>query len=1667
MLAICLMIPCAFALVACGGNGDGAGGTGGSSNGGGDSGGGQAITTTHTVNFYKDDTLVGTRTYSDQNQFMWMDIPYVQGDFEQRGWFLDMGTWQQEFVPYDEYNSIYQQCMSMPASYDVHLYYKSYFNVVDGDLVSLSFSLMYNLQDGALVVPEKVTDSDGTQTITKFSMSETESYNNYSEVKSITLPSTVTEVTEGALGSFPQLKSINYSNSRYTVSNTLIDTQTKTLIWASSDVTEIPSGVEVIGKSCFKGFDGTSITIPSGITRIGDSAFRDSDLTSITIPATVTYVGEHAFDYASSLKTVVFEQSSDPNRGLVIGEGCFYQTYLDSVTIPFVGRTIDDSRQANYLFETYRTISNFVVTEAKTLADRCFSAITCTNLTLPKSLERIGSGIFDSSYLPYNLTVPFLGESRTSLQNANLNYFVSTQGYANFYNVVVTDGGMVAPNFSNSSVYTYNIQFESFMSVVGENAFKSNYNCKFDALLELGIEEIQAGAFENCDISNIKLGAGTKTIGEGAFKNNRTMGVITLPEGLQTIGDNAFENTDATTIVIPSSVVSIGAGAFKNTDQYHDCAIASITFSGNNLLSVGANAFENIPLITSLELPTSVQTIGNGILRNSMAVQKLTIPYVSSVYTVFGSSMPEALTEVTFTNATKVDDLAFVYNGVANITKITLNNEVTSIGTNAFPSSVTTLNMPTSLKEIKDRAFIGCTLLENIVLPDALESIGEYAFKDLANIFDVVKIGKNVTHIGNGAFAGVEFTGVELHAENTTFTSNGQFLTDEANKRVLIGTSDLNVTNYVDFDHNCFNGVELTNVTFSNQLNSIGDYAFANTGLTALDLPITTQTIGEGAFLNCPVVNIKMPFVGLSRTEPTSTYDMFGAALQDTLTTANIYDCEILGSMSRLSKLTNVTLCDGIAIFANGAFSGCTSLTEITLPKELTALSESAFAGCTKLTTINFNDKLTTIADGALASCGFTYFEIPNTVTHLGKEAFRNCTSLFDIYIPNSVDYIGGHSYAPLFLGCTALKYVYCAFESYDAKDGFANGWCDKNTLGTSYGLIEHTYFNCVMSEDKNWVYNEDYTVIKRYRGTEENITLDSRIQTLEKHAFYENISIKTIDLSKTSLTSIVESCFAYCTNLTTVVLPESVTELGNTAFFECVNLTDINLSKVKVFSFRVFSGCEKLTNINISSAEEIHNSAFQFVPIKTTLLVLPNTLKYFANNAFVPNFKTNGTVEKIYVPASVETLLTYDNDEINYQIYFERTTAFDNLTTVPDYYHFDCIYKNNFLLSGDETIVYATTVEGECVLPESVTTIASNMFAGTTKVTSLIMTDNVTTINRLGKAAGLKHVRLSAGIKEYKDMVFDYNSTTIESVIFPAGVKYIREELRLPSCIKTIFIPSNCYFETYCIASGATTTLLYAGSKSELNIKSANLTQRTLDIYYYMTPDCVSKMDTLKVELEAMNTQYSGTYEFVIAGGNVAINNYLGDATTNLVIPDGIKSINDGFVDKGIETIDFNDVEYVLGGLGSNNFTSLDLTNIKVIGASAFANCTLLQSVDLSNTMEVHNLAFTNCTSLASVTLGQTLRMLMFGAFSNCTSLTTLYVPSSIEYIYSGTQSSTGSSICNGCVETLVIYTDAVESNIDNVNWDLSWNCKDSSSDYETQYGVKYEDYLAIINAA
>jgi BspA type Leucine rich repeat region (6 copies) len=122
------------------------------------------------------------------------------------------------------------------------------------------------------------------------------------------------------------------------------------------------------------------------------------------------------------------------------------------------------------------------------------------------------------------------------------------------------------------------------------------------------------------------------------------------------------------------------------------------------------------------------------------------------------------------------------------------------------------------------------------------------------------------------------------------------------------------------------------------------------------------------------------------------------------------------------SRLTSVTIPDGVFGIGDGAFYFCTSLNNITIPASVTSIGSHAFYSCRTLASITIPNSVTSIGEAAFGNCWtLAKITIPNSITIIGDAAFYSCTNLTSISIPHSVTGIGMSA----FEACTSLMGVY------------------------------------------------------------------------------------------------------------------------------------------------------------------------------------------------------------------------------------------------------------------------------------------------------------------------------------------------------------------------------------------------------------------------------------------------------------------------------------------------------------------------------------------------------------------------------------------------------------------------------------------------------------------
>ncbi|HCQ55189.1 MAG TPA: hypothetical protein DIU30_02445 [Clostridiales bacterium] len=426
----------------------------------------------------------------------------------------------------------------------------------------------------------------------------------------------------------------------------------------------------------------------------------------------------------------------------------------------------------------------------------------------------------------------------------------------------------------------------------------------------------------------------------------------------------------------------------------------------------------------------------------------------------------------------------------------------------------------------------------------------------------------------------------------------------------------------------------LSSIVLPKGITTIGDDAFSyNTSLTSIKIPNTVTTIGKRAFYGCTnLTSIEIP---------------------DSVTYIGDY---CFWNCNRLQK---IKLSKKIQTINQGLLEGCSSLTEIEIPEGVESIGYAAFRSCDKLTTITLPASLTYITGSALTRLsrltevkvadGNNSFKFENgmLLSKDGKTMYMALLTLTEINVPNGVVSIIGDGLS----GSSATKIILPDTVSSNFGGAVFNGMNKLTTIelsGTSKNLklvdgnlysYDGKRFIKYMGSSKNFTVPEGVETLLNGCITKSMTTLNlpstlkviegwsltgmsgvkllnipASVTTMYTYSFHDNTKLrvaegnatyKSIDdvliLNKAgtkvimasrnattynipnTVTEIGQNAFYYCNKMTSINIPDSVTTIGAKAFYSCSSLKEITIPQsVTSIGANAFEYCENLTAINI-----------------------------------------------------------------------------------------------------------------------------------------------------------------------------------------------------------------------------------------------------------------------------------------------------------------------------------------------------------------------------------------------------------------------------------------------------------------------------------------------------
>ncbi len=493
------------------------------------------------------------------------------------------------------------------------------------------------------------------------------------------------------------------------------------------------------------------------------------------------------------------------------------------------------------------------------------------------------------------------------------------------------------------------------------------------------------------------------------------------------------------------------------------------------------------------------------------------------------------------------------------------------------------LNIPNSVTEIGAYAFEDCIGLTSVTIPNSVTTLGICAFRRCSGI-TALHIGNGITTIESGTFCGC--TGLtSLNIPNCVMEIKGTFLYDGAFEKCT-GLTSVTIPNSItNIGYHAFRFCSrLTSVTIPNSVTNIGCEAFCSCrGLTSVTIPNSVKTIGSGVFAYC--TNLTSVTIGNGVT-------LFG---EDG-------GCSGVGTFEGCTSLTSITIPNNVKEINNAAFADCTNLKFVTLPMNLQSI-DGLFKGCTNLLSVSIPNSVKKIGDSSFEGCtSLTSIVLPEGITSIGARAFKGCTGLTSVIIPNSVTEIGGSNYssdyAGAFYGCSKLSSI--TIGGGITKIGnYAFGGC------TNLIKVDYT------GDIKSWLdidFGDSYS-----RGATNPISLS--------HNLYINGKLLTnLDIPQGVTT--ISDAFKGDTCITTITMPNSVTTIEASAFAGCKGITSVSIgSNVTSIGSSAFDDCDKLAMITIpNKVTQIGGGALRKCQNVVMLGTIPPSVSNstFSSNAMI-----------------------------------------------------------------------------------------------------------------------------------------------------------------------------------------------------------------------------------------------------------------------------------------------------------------------------------------------------------------------------------------------------------------------------------------------------------------
>lgn len=820
---------------------------------------------------------------------------------------------------------------------------------------------------------------------------------------------------------------------------------------------------------------------------------------------------------------------------------------------------------------------------------------------------------------------------------------------------------------------------------------------------------------------------------------------------------------------------------------------------------------------------------------------------------------------------------------------------------------------------------------------------------------------------------------------------------------------------------------------------------------------VTIQTENGLQESCCVTVNENSEYTFIYNDDDTLTITGYTGGDTSLLIPSTIYNKKVTAiadnAFKNNTKITEVTVSDGIESIGECAFGYCSNLQTITLPDSVTEIGKYLLRNCVKLTKVRLSQGLTVLPHMTFFFCRLlSEVDLPSGLNEIGSSAFQMCNSLEHVTLPFGLTTIGSSA----FTSCSNLKSISIP-DSVTVIKNNAFGYCTSLT----------------------------------------SVTLPPDITTISDHLF-NNSGIVSINIPD-GVKKIESSAFLSCSKLTNVVIPDSVTTMQWNCFQYCSELKSIDLSNVEyvdnsafmysgieslyipaqlIMSDGAFSGCANLKSVSVAPDNPRYcaEDGIMFSKDKSTLLLypagreenyyqipdcverigygafscaglismkLPDSVLFIDEKAFelchnLISFEFTQNIRRIPFEmfAGCENLQyvlgTEQVDEVGFRAFAEcyslKTAVFPYASTIGDMAFQDCRSLSSIVLN-DSAYIKLSAFAGCSSLRHVFKFTINDVDYGNPEDGWNVESDNDALLNAV----------LCTGSRDDYSVI--YNAPTCDDngslefrcnlcgysdlyVISSFSHEYQAISVQPPTCMDEGYTVYRCVHcgDEYRSDFTQVTDHNFVDGKCEY----CELTDPSFEISG-TTGDCVwtlnkssktltisggTRMEDYQYNQHAPWESYGSDLEHIVIENGIT---KLGDyafyncsGVNEINIPDSVKEIGKySLYNTGITELVIPDSVTDIANWAlqkCQNLTSVSIgKKVECIGYAAFANCSALTSISIPDSVtQLDDYVFSRCISLKSVTLPATIKKIPSGFFYECTDLESVYIPESVTCISS-----------------------------------------------------------------